>query len=360
MLLLWTAVFTSLAYLLIRWVHMPTQSEITTQLGKVILFCGTETWNYTTSQWNNIATFCRAHKIDSVLVKVNDGGIWWYGGLRPIADIRNIFRNMGVGFIPYGYFYGNKYGAVNSEINIVQQCLTTFGYMCMDMEVEYDNDSVDAKLVASQLSQHQGLLLCSTWADPQLQNWVGILDILRGTFDAFMPQEYTNYLDSTEYQLSQEGIVNMIPTVYLGKDLVNNNPYQIAVDIRNRGHSSISLWYDEFAQVNPTLVDQIVALYNQPMSTRTEEDNMNKQFADVYAANPFGLQPDTGIAATMHDAFLAKKVPACFPTSKEIETVNWSGQAIKFQTFSCGVHAEYLTAEGHCYLYDVTGVKIWG
>lgn len=365
MLLLVTMMFSGLCYYVARW-YMTTQQELTTQLGKVILFCGVETSQYGTLQWNNVATFCRAHGVDTVLVKVADGGGWWYGGPTAVGDIRNQFKNLGVGFIPYGYFYGNKFGAIWTEIGIVRLCLQLFGYMCMDLEVELNGDTQDAMVYANAFRSHTGILLCSTWADPQLQNWVGVLDALRGSYDAFMPQEYTNYLDSTEYQLSQEGIQNMIPTIYLGGDIPGNDPYQVAVDIQKRGHSSISLWYDGFAMVSPALVDRVVSLFKaSPAPTpapppQKGPNYMDTQLAEVYAANQYGQSIETGIGQTIKAAFDAHKITACYPTGKEIDTVDWSGNKIKFQAFSNGVHAEYNIASGHCNLFDPYGVKLWG
>lgn len=338
-------------------------------LGRVILFCGVETQGYSLGQWENVALFARSHGIDSVLVKINDGANWWYGGPTAIAAIRNLMLSHGVGCIPYGYFYGNTYGAFQAEVDIVLATLQHCGMMCMDMEVEYDGQSGWCRELSQQVAGHAGILLCSTWADPQLQNWETDLQLLAHTFDAFMPQEYTDYLASTEYQLLQAGITSLIPTIYLG-NLQGNDPYQIAVLCHNRGHAAISLWYDGFAIANPALVDSIAAVFREtpvvpitPVIPTTppvqkETKYMEQQFTDVWNSSPLRLSMGTGIGETVKNAFLEHKIAACFPTSQEIRTVDWAGNAILYQTFSTGIHAEYNKALSHCRLYDSAGREI--
>lgn len=338
------------------------ETDIMKKVGRVLLFCGTETSEYTYGQWANVALFARQHQIDSVLVKVLDGTNRWYGGVENAKSIQQLFLSNGVGFIPYGYFYGNTFDALTMELGMCKEYLEMFGYMCMDMEEEYNGEPGWCQAVHDTFVAHQGILLCSTWADPTLQNWTGNLAILHDTFDAFMPQEYTNYLDSTEYQLSQQGITNMIPTVYLGSDLPDNDPVKIAHDIYARGHDSISLWYDGFAINNTAAVDAIVHLFHVqqvPVSVPQRSTQfMEQQFNDVWSIG--GFPATTGIAQTVKAAFLASKICACYPLDAEKDTVDWSGNKIKWQAFSNGVHAEYDIAKGHCTLYRADNTKIWG
>lgn len=339
---------------------MYTQQQLTTALGKVLLFCGVETNAWGPANFGNVAAFCRAHGIDSILVKVADGGNLWYGGWNTIDAIRNTIVASGVGFVPYAYCYGNKYNALASEIAIAKEALSRYGYYCMDMEAEYDGELGWAHTLASSFASHSGILLCSTWADPALQNWQGVLSILASTFDAFMPQEYTNYLDSTEYQLAQAGIRNMIPTIYLGADMPGNTAYAVAADIHARGHTSISLWYDQFAINNPALVDNVVNIYRVAPPTPLPKDytHMDKQFADVWSLNTLGLAADTGIARDLKSAFHDMKVSACYPTSKELQTVDWDGNVIIYQTFSNGVHGEH--KDSHTVFYAADNSHLWG
>ena len=335
-----------------------TQTQITQQLGKVILFCGTETSEYNLGAFDNIITFARAHAVDSLLVKCADGGNWWYGGIDVINLIRNACIAGGVGFIPYTYGYGDKYNAFAQEQSIATMLLNTFGYVCLDLEAEYNGRTDLCSQLVKNFSEHKGILLCSTWGDPSLQNWDNNLKTLKNTFDAFMPQEYTNYLDSTEYQLNQDGIVNMIPTIYLGNDIVGNNAYGVAVDIHGRGHSSISLWYDGYAVSNPSLVDSVVALYRntpttpvkQPPTPTQPKGNttyMEQQFSDVWNFNNVKNQKDsTGIAQMCKAAFLDRKIAACYPLAQESATNDWDGKPIVYQSLSTGIHAEWSNGSG--------------
>ena len=72
--------------------------------------------------------------------------------------------------------------------------------------------------------------------------------------------------------------------------------------------------------------------------------HMEKQFTDVWTIGGYPLT--SGIALMAKAAFMAHKMSACFPTSKdvngniiEIDTVDWKGNAGKYQTLSNGCYA---------------------
>jgi hypothetical protein len=343
---------------------MMNETQLRDKLGAVLLFCGVETLWWSPGQWDNVASFCRHHGIDSVLVKVNDGANLWYGGYAGIDSIRSRLLKDGVGVIPYGYLYGNKFGGLANECGIASECLKRYGYYCADMEAEWNNNVSWAKTFASKLKNHPGILLCSTWADPELQGWLPLVDTLSSVFDAWMPQEYTNFLSTTEHYLRDHGVHNMVPTVYVGHDMPGNTVLSVAQDIHNRGHKSISLWYDGFAINDPVAVDRIVHMFSvpkpKPGPSKEQLANMDKQLAAVWKSGPLGdkAPSDSGIAKLVQSRFHEEKLSACFPLTEEIDTVDWNGQPIKWQSLSNGTHAEWNTKTHVGKLYDCHNKEI--
>jgi len=80
-----------------------------------------------------------------------------------------------------------------------------------------------------------------------------------------------------------------------------------------------------------------------------ENKNMNKQFADVWSANTVGAPANTGIYNLALTAFQNGKMSAALPVTKEFSTVDWNGNAILYQCFSNGFHAEWTAIGGHLY-----------
>jgi hypothetical protein len=200
-----------------------------------------------------------------LLIKTADGGNWWYGGLSGYHNIRNAIHAEGIGCIPYTYSYGNKYNALDAEIDILIALLQSDGVACADMEAEWNGQTAWASHLASRI-QGKGMFLVSTWADPSAQNWIGVLQALNPCVSCYLPQQYNNYLATFWGEFGNAGAACLQPTVNLLQDFGPNDPVAIAKAAHSQGHTSLSVWYHETAVANPTLLDQIFAAFPKTLS----------------------------------------------------------------------------------------------
>jgi hypothetical protein len=246
-----------------------TCQDIAQKIGQHLLFIGTSSATWSIQQFQDAARFARAHDVSSLLLKTADGGNWWYGGIAGYRQRRDAIKAEGVGVIPYTYSYGNKYGALDAEINILLALLAEPENVAIaDLEIEWNGQTAWASHLASRI-RGKGTFLVSTWADPNLQNWQGVIQALNPCVSSYMPQQYTNYLASCWPQFAAEGAACLQPTVNMTQDFGPNDPVSIASAAYNQGHTAISVWYYETAAANPSLLDAIYAAFpkgEQPMT----------------------------------------------------------------------------------------------
>jgi hypothetical protein len=235
--------------------------------GQHLLFLGLSTHGWTPEQFHQAALFARAHDIDCLLVKVADGGNLWYGGLDGWNSRRDIILKNGVGAIPYMYSYGNKFGALDTEIDIMLTYMADGKIFCADMEEEWNGQVNWANYLASRLRGVPGTFLVSTWADPSLQNWQGVIRALAPVTSVFMPQQYNNYLATFWAEFAANGAVWLQPTVQLTQEFGANDPVRIARAAYDQGHTALSVWYFEPAGANPGLLDAVYAAFPRRMMT---------------------------------------------------------------------------------------------
>lgn len=236
--------------------------------GQHLLFLGTSSASWSLAQFQQAAQFAKAHGTDCLLLKTADGTNWWYGGIAGYRQIRDAIKAEGVGVIPYTYSYGNKFGALDTEINILLELLNEpDNIVIADMEQEWNGQTAWASHLASRI-QGKGTFLVSTWADPNLQNWQGVIQALNPCVSSYMPQQYNDYLASCWAQFGQAGAACLQPTINMTQDFGSNNPVSIAKAAYDQGHTAISVWYYETAAANPSLLDAIYAAFpkgEQPM-----------------------------------------------------------------------------------------------
>ncbi len=152
-----------------------TCQDVAKVTGQHLLFLGTSSATWTITQFQQAAQFANAHGADCLLVKTSDGANWWYGGINGYRAIRDAIKAEGVGVIPYTYSYGDTYGALDAEINILLELLgEPDNIVIADMEQEWNGQVAWASYLCNNLL-HKGTFLVSTWADPNLQNWQGAI-----------------------------------------------------------------------------------------------------------------------------------------------------------------------------------------
>lgn len=240
---------------------MTTAADIAKATGLRILFLGTETGNWSLAQFQDAARFARAHGVDVLLVKTGEGTWTWYGGLNGWEGVKKAIQAEGVGAIPYFYSKGNTLGGLAGEIELYKAYMQADGVLVIDMEIEWNGDVSSAQTLAAALKPVPGMLLISTWADPSEQAWNDVIRALAPAVDAFMPQQYNDYLATFWGEFAQDGASYLIPTVNLDQSFGVNHPVTIAQQAHAEGHLAISVWAYETAVANPALLDQVVAAF---------------------------------------------------------------------------------------------------
>src|SRR5260370_3653875 len=241
--------------------------DVTKVTGEHLLFLGTSTAGWSIQQFQQAAQFAKAHGVDSLLVKVADGTSLWSGGIIGYRPVSDIIKSVGVGCIPYTYSYGNTYNSLDAEIGILQSFMAEDGIVCADMETEWNGQVSWASYLASKIHPTPGVFLVSTWADPNLQNWQSVLGALSPCVDAYMPQQYDDFLVSCWGQFNGACLQ---PTLEMTQDVGPNNVVVNAKVAHDRGSSAISIWHYGTAIQNPGLLDQILAQF--PKSIQPPEE----------------------------------------------------------------------------------------
>jgi hypothetical protein len=264
-----------------------TLQDLVRVTGQHLLFLGIPTYSWSLTQFQQAAQFARSHGVENLLVKVADGGNTWYGGMPGWHNIRNTILAQGVGAIPYIYSYGNKFGALDTEIDIMIAHLQDIGVVCMNAEVEWNGQTSWAQHLCSRIQPVSGTFLVSTWADPSLQNWLGVIRALAPCTTAFMPQQYNNYLATFWQEFGNNGATWLQPTVNLTQDFGANDPVTITSNAYNQRHSAISVWYYETALANPGLLDAIYAAFPKGGNMNTYGPGRG-DFDQYFTSNPDG------------------------------------------------------------------------
>lgn len=242
-----------------------TCTQAVNDIGEVYLFLGVETETWKTSQFIEAANFAASHNIDTILIKVADGGIAWYGGL---ANCVNLFSTIkarvpSVKTVPYVYTYGDTYNAFQKELALYAAYLSAFQTLVLDMEVEYNNKPDLCKELVSYFQGKKGSIYISTWADPSFQQWLVNIPILNQLAVGFMPQEYNDFLAKFEGEYTSLKANCLFPTIMLSQDFGVNHPVAIVQQALVRNHTSIGIWEYNTALQNPNIVDQIVTTWKE-------------------------------------------------------------------------------------------------
>jgi len=264
-----------------------TREDLIKITGQHLLFLGIPAYSWSIAQFQEAAKFARAHDVQTLFVKTHDGTLPWYQDIGGWHAVRQTILNEGVGAIPYTYSYGNKLGALDAEIDILIAHMQDSGIVCMDAEEEWNGQPSWAQHLCSRVQGQSGVFLVSTWADPSLQNWLGVIRALAPCVDVWMPQQYSNFLATCWTEFGINGVDWLQPTINLTQDFGPNNPVQIATDAAGQGHTAISVWYCDTAVANPGLLDQVYAAFPKENSVKTYGPN-SSDFNSYFTENSDG------------------------------------------------------------------------
>lgn len=315
------------------------------------LFIGTESFGWSLADFDRAVTFALSLNFSYLVVKVYEitqGD--WYQSLGGSGAVISHIKTQGIDVMPYGYFYGND--AV-TEITAIKQYLEHFGELCLDMEGEFDNDEPRMLPYFQSLQGHPGYIYISTWANPIDHQWEANIKLMNPLVQAWLPQVYTPYLASVwlgQWAQVETG-ARLEPTFNIWPD---GTPPQ------TWNFPEFTVWeYQGLVQASLASQQAVKAL--MPMSSGIPiSPSLEKQFDDVWYSKA-GLVPagyQSGIYQGVKRGFFELKYSACFPTSEEIATVDWNGNALLYQTLSNGYHAEY-TSTGTTNVYAPTDSLAW-
>ncbi len=241
--------------------------------GRVVLMGGNECRSWTSRDVSRVAQFCKARGINSMTMKVADGTIVWFTP-EEVSALRKVALDWGVGFVPFQYCYGPRFGSaqIQAEARMLKDYMAANDNAgaIADMEAEWNGHAAAAEEFAAALKDKPGPLVVSTWADPGQQNWGGVLEALEPVADLIGPQQYTNYLGTTEGQFPAWARERLAPEINLSQAFGPNNQDALARQALKRGHLSLWLWYEGYAVGNQGLVHDLVTIMGGEPPTAPE------------------------------------------------------------------------------------------
>ncbi len=230
--------------------------------GKVVLFIGTECRTWSLDDFAKAARNARAMGVDTISPKRLDGGIRWYGDVGRLREERAAVLAEGCGYLPFAYCYGPRFG----EAQIADECAllaemmaANDGCVCADMEVEWNGRVAEAERFAALMRPVAGQLYLTSWADPQQQDWAGVTRALAPCVNAWVPQQYDNWLAAQEAQLVALGETCIQPALDLTSEFGANDPFALAQAATAHGHTTLWLWEYLPALRNPNLTRSLAA-----------------------------------------------------------------------------------------------------
>jgi|SRR5579859_139794 len=264
------------------------QAVATRQTGNVVLFVGTESAYWGLKDYEVASQTARAMGVDSLAVKCADGENRWYRDISQIREQRSTVLSQGCGYIPYTYMYGPKFGnsQIDGEVAILKELMSVSdGIVCGDLEVEWNNQVGGAQHLAQVMSHNSGVFIVTTWADPLVQGWSGVMEALSAVVDVWVPQQYTNWLALQESTLSNLGAHVIQPAIELVSEFGGNNPIDNAVLAKSRGHKTLWIWEYGQARSNPNLVRSCAAIIGKTL-TSAQSVNIQQKHPTPTVATP--------------------------------------------------------------------------
>ncbi|HEX8733186.1 MAG TPA: hypothetical protein VF725_14130 [Ktedonobacterales bacterium] len=245
-------------------------AKATEVAGKVVLFIGTECRTWSIGDLARAARNARALGVDTISPKRLDGGIPWYGGAARLREERAAVLAEGCGYLPFAYCYGPRFGEaqIADECRLLAEMMeANDGSVCADMEVEWNGRVADAERFCALMRPVDGLLYVTSWSDPRQQDWLGVTRALAPCVNAWVPQQYDNWLFAQEQQLVDVGETCIQPALDLTGEFGANDPFALAQRARTRGHTTLWLWEYQPALRNPNLTRSIAAAMGKPLAS---------------------------------------------------------------------------------------------
>lgn len=238
--------------------------------GKVVLFIGTECRTWSIGDFARAARNARTLGVDTIAPKRLDGSIPWYGSAARLREERTAVLAEGCGYLPFAYCYGPRFGAaqIADECRLLAEMMAeNDGAVCADMEVEWNGRVAEAERFAALMRPVAGMLYVTSWADPRQQDWLGVTRALAPCVNAWVPQQYNNWLAAQEQQLVALGETCIQPAFDLTGEFGANDPFALAQQARARGHTTLWLWEYQPALRNSNLTRNIAAAMGNPLAS---------------------------------------------------------------------------------------------
>lgn len=316
---------------------MSTCDTLINVTGQHLLFIGVDSASWTLAQFASCAQFAKNSGVDSVLLKVADGTNVWYGGMDGYHTRKSIFTSYGVGTIPYTYSYCTQFSALDSEIDILINFMQDGGVVCMDAETEWNGQVAAAQHFTLRMRPVPGKLLVTTWADPQWQNWLGVLGALLPCVDGWMPQVYSSQLEGLLLSVIPS-FGCLIPTVSVLpiSATVPNDPVGIAGRAYASGDAALAVWHYDTASQNVSLFLDVLSAFpkkggNVPVYAGPIKQSLDDQW------NRTLVTPTPSIGTAIHAGWVQARLLHgwCFgaPTSAEYSTVDFNNSPIVAMDF---------------------------
>ncbi len=230
--------------------------------GRSVLFIANECAAWQPADFAAAARRAQQLGIDTIAPKRANGTERWYGDASRLKAESDAVRAEGVGYLPFSYCYGPAFGLgfVDAECGILAEMMTTLGFACADLEVEWDNRPDAAARFNARMSPVPGLLYLTTWADPVQQGWASVTRALAPCVNAWIPQQYSDWLAAQSQQLISLGETTIQPAIDITSEFGANHPADIALQAAQRGETTIWLWEYLPAMANRQLTQQIASI----------------------------------------------------------------------------------------------------
>lgn len=240
--------------------------QATNIVGRVVLFISGECQNWSPADFGQAARFARSLGIDTIAPKRANGSIRWYQNVTRFKQERAAVLAAGCGYLPWAYCYGpaivSQYPTqIEDECAVLAEMMAANnGSVGADLETEWDGQVAAAQKFCRLMLPVPGFLYLTTWANPLAHNWSGVVRALAPCVNAWVPQEYDNYLVGQEGQFGSSGQTCIQPALDLTSEVGSNDAVANARTAKARGHSTVWLWYYGFAQSQQQVVRNIVSV----------------------------------------------------------------------------------------------------